>query len=66
MLILDQFGIIQNLQTSVPYSLNQFLGWDVFCRFLQQDGSSTYYSKFDLADVHGSKIMQKAFSEWQH
>ena len=24
----------------VPYSPNQFLGWDFFCRFLQQYGSS--------------------------
>ena len=23
----------------VPYSLNQFLGWDFVCRFLQQTGS---------------------------
>ena len=38
MLIKDQFGIIQNLQTSsIPQ--NQFLSWDFFCRFLQQDGS---------------------------
>ena len=26
--------------SNVPYSPNQFLGWDFFCRFLQQDGSS--------------------------
>ena len=26
--------------SDVPYSPNQFLGWDFFCRFLQQDGSS--------------------------
>ena len=26
--------------SDVPYSLNQFLGWDFFCCFLQQDGSS--------------------------
>ena len=27
----------------VPYSSNQFLGWDFFCRFLQQDSSRTYF-----------------------
>ena len=26
--------------SGVPYSPNQFLGWDFFCHFLQQDGSS--------------------------
>ena len=26
--------------SNVPYSPNQFLGWDFFCRFLQQDRSS--------------------------
>ena len=36
---LNQFGIIQNLQMS-PYSPNQFLDWDFFCRFLQQDSST--------------------------
>ena len=25
--------------SDVPYSPNQFLGWDFFCRFLQQDSS---------------------------
>ena len=25
----------------VPYSQNQFLGWDFFCCFLQQDGSNS-------------------------
>ena len=25
--------------SDVPYSSNQFLGWDFFCRFLQQDDS---------------------------
>ena len=25
--------------SDVPYLPNQFLGWDFFCRFLQQDGS---------------------------
>ena len=24
--------------SDVPYSPNQFLGWNIFCRFLQQDG----------------------------
>ena len=26
--------------TDVPYSPNQFLGWDFFCRFIQQTGST--------------------------
>ena len=26
--------------SNVPYSPNQFLGWDFFCRFLQQGSSS--------------------------
>ena len=26
--------------SDVPYSPNQFLGWDFFCRFLQQTGSN--------------------------
>ena len=26
--------------SDLPYSPNHFLGWDFFCRFLQQDGSS--------------------------
>ena len=26
--------------SDVPYSPNQFLGWDFFCRFLQQDSSN--------------------------
>ena len=25
--------------SDVPYAQNQFLGWDIFCRFLQQIGS---------------------------
>ena len=27
--------------SDVPYSQNQLLGWDFFCRFLQQSGSNT-------------------------
>ena len=41
MLIKDQFCIIQNLQTS-PIPQTSFLVGN-FCRFLQQDGSSTTY-----------------------
>ena len=26
--------------SNVPYSPNQFLRWDFFCSFLQQDGSN--------------------------
>ena len=28
--------------SDVPYSPNQFLDWDFFCYFLQQDGSKTH------------------------
>ena len=28
--------------SNVPYSPNQFLGWDFFCSFLQQDGSNDF------------------------
>ena len=28
-----------HLGPNVPYSPNQFFGWDLFCRFLQQTGS---------------------------
>ena len=28
--------------SEIPYSPNQFLGWDFFCRFLQQDGFSPH------------------------
>ena len=35
--------------SDVPYSTNQFLGWDFFCRFLQQDGSSyLFWQKMHL------------------
>ena len=27
--------------SDVPYSPNQFLGWDFFCRFLQHNGFNT-------------------------
>ena len=37
-MIKDQFGIIQNLQTS-PIPQTSFLPWTFFCRFLQQDCS---------------------------
>ena len=40
MLIQDQFGIIQNHQMS-PIPQTIFLVWDFFCRFLQQDSSTT-------------------------
>ena len=29
-----------------PYSPNQFLGWDFFCHFLQQDGSNLVHKTF--------------------
>ena len=36
--------------SDVPYSQNQFLGWDFFCRFLQQCGSRYDFRK-DLAPL---------------
>ena len=50
----------------VPYSANQFLVWDFFCRFLQQTGSNIFSksnekSKPKLKDVHWS-CFQK--SKW--
>ena len=43
MLMQDLFGIIQKSEPSdIPYSLNQFLGWDFFRRFLQQTGSNDF------------------------
>ena len=35
----------------IPYSINQFLGWDIFCRFLKQDCSSflVFLKKWDIA-----------------
>ena len=44
MLIQDQFGIIRK-PSAVPYSPNQFLGWDFFCRFLQKDGTNVVNKK---------------------
>ena len=35
--------------SDVPYSPNQFLGWEVFCHFLQQDGSNLIWWKQHLA-----------------
>jgi hypothetical protein len=36
---LDHLGSIwyHSEPSDVPYSANQFLGWDFFCHFLQQD-----------------------------
>ena len=56
MLIYDQFGIIQNLQTS-PINPNQFLGWAFFCRLLQQDSSSQY----ELSEKGSDLIRAKPF-----
>ena len=35
----------------IPYSINQFLGWDIFCRFLKQGCSSflVFLKKWDIA-----------------
>ena len=58
MLILDQFGIIQNHQT-FPIPQTSSLSWIFFCRFLQQDSSSSHTLTFvllsliDFAIIHG-------------
>ena len=39
--------------SDVPYSPNQFLGWDLFCRFIQQDSSSTSPQKVWSANSFG-------------
>ena len=39
----------------VPYSLNQFLGLDFFCRFLQQAGSSRLYSYYLTYSIEKKK-----------
>ena len=39
--------------SNVPSSPNQFLGWDFFCRFLQQDGSRSVAAlalQFEFSD----------------
>ena len=40
----------------VPYSPNQFLGWDFFCRFLHQYGSSTFFEEYGTKLKTLSKI----------
>ena len=39
----------------VPYSVNQFLGWDFFCRFLEETGSKAHIS--DHFQVYMEVIM---------
>ena len=40
--------------SDVPYFPNQFFGWDLFCRFLQQDGSS--YIDYIQKNLNHEKI----------
>ena len=40
----------------VPYSPNQFLGWDFFWRFLQQDGSSYFITTVPFNDINQLSI----------
>ena len=47
MLISDQFGIIQNLQTS-PIPKTSFVIRAFFCHFLQLSGSSSASCKADI------------------
>ena len=49
--------------SDIPYFPNQFLGWDCFCRFLQQDGSGTYFIsglKTLEPTIFGLKMMVKS------
>ena len=41
-----QFGIFILEPSDIPYSLNQFHGWDFFCHFIEKNGStiSSYYN----------------------
>jgi hypothetical protein len=46
--------------SEVPYSPNQFLGWDFFWRFLKQDGSKLYI--FSRVSVQGVKSLGGHFA----
>ena len=37
--------------SDVPYSPKQFLGWDFFCRFLQQDSSKSFDGFDDVCSL---------------
>ena len=42
----NQYRSTGGMALEVPYSPNQFLGWDFFSRFLKQTGSSLKQMKF--------------------
>ena len=76
MLIKDQFGIIQNLQTS-PILQTSLLVGTFFCCFLQQDGSSPpddndkthqwSYLDLDIAEPLAEDLYLYFFNpRWQH
>ena len=64
---LNNLGAIwyQSEPSDIPYSPNQFLGWDFFCRFLQQDGSKIILSSIYLSmnDVAVKKMWGIEFEE---
>ena len=47
--------------SDVPYSPNQFLGWDFFCSFLQQDGYNEVFivsRHYVRMEINGLKIYE--------
>ena len=50
--------------SSVPYSLDQFLGWDFLCRFLRQEGSNAYCP--NIYTVHEGVICLICFLAFRH
>ena len=48
--------------SDIPYSPSQFLGWDFFCRFLQQDSSKQIADlrSFDIIRVKSFPLTQKS------
>ena len=52
----------QSKPSDVPYSPNQFLDLDFFCRFLQQTGSTNLL--FFLYDGIGMFLATKEASKW--
>ena len=52
--------------SDIPYSLNQFLGWDFFCRFLQQEGSKILSFPLPHCWIVYSEFRKQARSIFQH
>ena len=57
------FGITQNLQR-FP---NQFLGWDFFCCYLQQDRSKDNgTTMYNVCNENKKKRKEKLMKAWMH